>query len=188
MCLRCPFLRDWVKVFPAQTRAFLNLWFAKPIPEGPNLEKIRVLGTRLKFSSEIETSDIFKRDWIFQASHPGILQVKIEQFKRDWSFQARLKISSESLKFSSVQARLFFFKIRAFWVWFACGSPFTKTAEITTMKTTKTTQTATNKELSPGLAAITETTEMMETTGIHPKNLLRLFFALNLFIFFWGYF
>ena len=30
-------------------------------------------------------------------------------------FQARLKISSENLKFSSVQARLIFFKIRALW-------------------------------------------------------------------------
>ena len=38
----------------------------------------------------------------------------------------------------------------------------------TTAKTkmTKTTQTATNKELSAGLAEITETTEMTKTTGI----------------------
>ena len=32
-------------------------------------------------------------------------------------------------------------------VWFACGSPFTKTT-----RTTKTTQTATNKDLTPGFA------------------------------------
>ena len=33
-----------------------------PYLEGPNLEKNQDLGTRLKFSSEIETNDIFKRD------------------------------------------------------------------------------------------------------------------------------
>ena len=61
---------------------------------------------RMTFSSEIEN---------FKRGHPpnpyfcgGILKVKIEIFKRDWSFQARLKISSENLKFSSVQARLIF--------------------------------------------------------------------------------
>ena len=31
-------------------------------PEGPNLEEIQALSTRLKFSTEIETNDIFKRD------------------------------------------------------------------------------------------------------------------------------
>ena len=37
-------------------------------------------------------------------------------------------------------------------------------------KTTKTTQTATNKELSAGFAEITETTEMTKTTGIQGAN------------------
>ena len=39
-------------------------------PEGPNLEKFQDRPPGLKFSSEIETNDIFKRDWKFQASHP----------------------------------------------------------------------------------------------------------------------
>ena len=85
-------------------------------PEGPNLEKIQDRPPGLRISSEIEN------EWHVQArlkisSEPptkplflwGILKVKIEHFKRDWSFQARLKISSENLKFSSAQARLFFF-------------------------------------------------------------------------------
>ena len=43
-------------------------------------------------------------------------------------------------------------------IWFACGSPFMKTTKVTkTTKPTKTTQTVTNKELSAGLAEITET-------------------------------
>ena len=45
--------------------------------------------------------------------------------------------------------------------WFACGSPFTKTTEITRM--TKTTRIATVKELSVGLA---EAMEMTKTTEI----------------------
>ena len=53
-------------------------------------------------------------------------------------------------------------------LWFGCGSPFTKTMEIT--KTTKTTQTATNKELSAGFEEITETTKMTKTTGIQGAN------------------
>ena len=71
-------------------------------PEGPNLEKIQDRPPGLKFSSEIETNDIFKRDWKFQASHPpnryflwGILEVQ------DWKFQARLKFSLEIFKRSS---------------------------------------------------------------------------------------
>ena len=74
--------------------------------EGPNLEKIQYLSTRLNFSSEIETNDIFKWDWKVQASHPpnpyfcggggGILKIKIEHFERDWSFQARLKIQAKA--------------------------------------------------------------------------------------------
>ena len=43
-------------------------------------------------------------------------------------------------------------------LWFACGSPFTRRTETT--KTIKKTQTATNKELSAGLAEIMETTEV----------------------------
>ena len=94
-----------------------------PIPRGPKSWKIS------RSPSGIE---IFKRDWNewhFQArlkisSEPptkplflwAILKARIEKFKRDWSFQARLQISSENLKFSSVQARLIFFKIRALWV------------------------------------------------------------------------
>ena len=83
---------------------------------------------RLKFSSEIGTNYIFKRDWHFQASHPPSpnfcgeisrsrlrIASEIEVFKRDWSFQARLKLPSVSLKNSSVQARMVFFKIRALW-------------------------------------------------------------------------
>ena len=71
-------------------------------PEGPNLEKIQDRPPGLKFSSEIETNDIFKRDWKFQASHPpnpyfcgefsrSRLKVssEIEVFKRDWKFQAK---------------------------------------------------------------------------------------------------
>ena len=93
------------------------------LPRGPKSWKI---------SRSLSGIEIFKRDWNewhFQArlkisSEPptkplflwGILKVKIENFKRDWSFQARLKISSANLKFSSVQARLIFFKIRALWV------------------------------------------------------------------------
>ena len=37
-------------------------------------------------------------------------------------------------------------------------------------KTTKTTPTATNKELSAGFAEITETTELTKTTGIQGAN------------------
>ena len=95
------------------------------VPRGPKSWKIS------RSPSGIE---IFKRDWNewhFQArlkfsSGPptkplflwggGVLKVKIENFKRVWSVQASLKISSENLKFSSVQARLIFFKIRALWV------------------------------------------------------------------------
>ena len=39
-----------------------------------------------------------------------------------------------------------------------------------TTKTAKTAQTATNKELSAGFAEITETTDMMKTTGIRRAN------------------
>ena len=55
-------------------------------------------------------------------------------------------------------------------LWFpcACGWHFTKMMEITKM--TKTAQTATNKELSAGLAEVTDTTEMTETTGIRGAN------------------
>ena len=66
---------------------------------------------RLKISSEPPTKPLFL--W-------AILKAGIEKIKRDWSFQARLKISSENLKFSSVQARLIFFKIRALWVACSC--------------------------------------------------------------------
>ena len=56
-------------------------------------------------------------------------------------------------------------------LWFACGSPFTKTTEITkTTETTKTIQTAKDKELSVGLTEITETTEMTKTTEIQGAN------------------
>ena len=52
-------------------------------------------------------------------------------------------------------------------LWFACGSPVTKTTEITKMtKTTKTTQTAT----SAGFTEIMETTKMTKTTGIQGAN------------------
>ena len=55
-------------------------------------------------------------------------------------------------------------------LWFACGSPFTKTTEITkTTKITKTAQTATNKGLSAGIAEITETTKMTKTPGCKPR-------------------
>ena len=65
-------------------------------PEGPNLEIIQDLSTRLKLSSEIETNRIFKRAWKFQASHPPnpYLCGKFSQ-GRDWKFQARLKFSRE---------------------------------------------------------------------------------------------
>ena len=58
-----------------------------------------------------------------------------------------MKISSENLKFSSVQARLIFFKIRALWVWWRepwenrggqienCGDP--KAPPSTILETTK---------------------------------------------------
>ena len=66
---------------------------------------------------KIQDLEISKRDWKVQASHPPnpyflweILEVGIENFNRDWNLQARLKISSENLKFSSVQARLIFFQ------------------------------------------------------------------------------
>ena len=56
-------------------------------------------------------------------------------------------------------------------LWFACGSPLTKTTETTKItRTTKTTQTATNKEPSAGFAEITETTKMTKTTGIQGAN------------------
>ena len=54
-------------------------------------------------------------------------------------------------------------------LWFACGSPFKKTTEIT--KTPKTTQTKANKELSVGSPGNDRTTEMTKTTGIEvPKQ------------------
>ena len=55
-------------------------------------------------------------------------------------------------------------------LWLVCGSPFTKTMEITKMtKTMKTIQTATNKELSAGFAEITETgAEKKWTLQKHP--------------------
>ena len=47
-----------------------------------------------------------------------------------------------------------------------CGSPFTKTMEITKMTKMMTTQTAKSKELSAGSAEITETTQMTKTMRI----------------------
>ena len=58
---------------------------------------------------------------------------------------------------------------RGFSLCFACKSTFTKTMEIT-KKTTKTTQTATDKELSARLAEITETREMTKTLGTQGAN------------------
>ena len=88
-------------------------------PEGPNLEKNQDLGTRLKFSSEIETNNIFKRDWKFQASHPPNpsfcgefsrsrlkISSEIEVFKRDWKFQAK------TWNFQAFKRDLFFSRFR----------------------------------------------------------------------------
>ena len=61
---------------------------------------------RLKISSEPPTKPLFCGD--FSRSRLKISS-EIEVFKRDWKFQA------SHLKFSSVQARLMFFKIRALW-------------------------------------------------------------------------
>ena len=61
-----------------------------------------------------------------------------------------------------------------------------------TTRTTKTTQTATNKELSAGLAEIKGTTEMTETTGIRfrgtgaippPYRAIGYSYTLSLFVF-----
>ena len=70
---------------------------------------------RMTFSSEIEHFE--------QAIHQTPIFVGNSQ-GQDWKFQARLKFSSEIENFkrkltnSGVQARLFFFKIRALWVFF----------------------------------------------------------------------
>ena len=53
-------------------------------------------------------------------------------------------------------------------LWFACGSPFTKTPKIT--QTTTTSQTATSKELSAGFAEIREAMKMTQPTGIRGAN------------------
>ena len=76
--------------------------------------------------SEVKISGFWAKNWNFQARlKRSWISSEIDNFKRathqtpifvgtsrgqDWNFQARLK-------FSSVQARLVFFKIRALWVW-----------------------------------------------------------------------
>ena len=60
----------------------------------------------MTFSSEPPTKPLFL--W-------GILKVKIEISSEIEVFKRELDISSENLKFSSVQARLVLFKIRALW-------------------------------------------------------------------------
>ena len=59
--------------------------------------------------------DNFKRDWIFQASHPTNPYFRLvgNSEDRDWNFQARLKFSNQIENFK----RDCFFKIRALWVW-----------------------------------------------------------------------
>ena len=85
-------------------------------PEGPNLETFQDLSTRLKFSSKIETNDIFKRDCKFQVSHP-----QNPNFCGEFS-RSRLNISSEIEVFTRKIEKFkhsseigFFFKIRALW-------------------------------------------------------------------------
>ena len=89
--------------FPRFVPICSDLFWKTPIPEGPNLEKTQDLGTRLKFSSEIEINDIFKRK-LEISSEPPTKPLFCGHFSR-----SRLNISSESLKFSSVQARLICF-------------------------------------------------------------------------------
>ena len=93
-------------------------------PSAQRLKKIKIalrdwnFQARLKrmtFSSEIEH---FKRATHQNPIFVGNSQGQDWKFQaKTWSFQARLKISNENLKFSSVQARLVFFKIRALWDW-----------------------------------------------------------------------
>ena len=66
-----------------------------PNPEGPNLENFQDRPLGLKFSSEIETNDIFKWDWKFQASHHQTPIFVGNSQGQDWKFQARLKFSTE---------------------------------------------------------------------------------------------